>query len=297
MRARLVESVLLRLPLPAIYLAENEEDQLEVIDGKQRLTTLFAFMDDGFPLQNLSSSEEFHGRFTALPKKLQRRIEDFSLNVFILRKGADPDVKYHLFDRLNRGSVALNAMEIRNGIFRGAGLDLVTELAGDFRAAFGARRAWKRMLAEELTLRAIAFQHQDLWPYEGDMRVYLNRTLRRLNRMSAADLAYVRVVMKHWLELVTTVHSSDALCRVAPDGSTIRQISAAVLDTLAAGYAGRPTVEVVARAPALVARLLALYRDQSFVESLTLGTNDLRRVAHRTGRWAQEVDDALAAPP
>lgn len=164
-KVRLIESVLLRLPLPAIYVAQEIHDGQErdiVIDGRQRLGALFDFLDKKYSLKGylqLLPDAEFGRPFDKLSPLHQRRIEDFSLSLMLLQEGTDPAVKFRLFERLNRGGVTLNGQEIRNGIYQGRGLEQVRRLAsmGVFHRAAGKKRKWNRMLADQLILRCLAF--------------------------------------------------------------------------------------------------------------------------------------------
>ena len=177
---RLVESVMARIPLSVFYLSEETEDELLVVDGQQRLTTLFAFMEGWFPdpdhadvirrrveadgkpfrLKELLLMPELDDNtFSSLDAKLQRRFENTPLTCFIIQKGTDDSVKYELFGRLNQGATPLNFQEIRNALIRGEGLRLVNELAADqgpFRTVAGPHCSYDRRRADELVLRALS---------------------------------------------------------------------------------------------------------------------------------------------
>lgn len=104
MQSRLAESVLLRLPLSPIFVAEDREGSLHIIDGLQRLSSLFSFLEDKLTLTKLSLLPELSGkRFSDLPVRLRRRFEDATLTVVILQSDADPDLAAEIFDRLNAG--------------------------------------------------------------------------------------------------------------------------------------------------------------------------------------------------
>ncbi len=302
-KARLVESVLLRLPIPAVYVARERVASGErdiVIDGQQRLGALFEFLENGYSLRGfleLLPTEEFGQKFQALDLSHQRRIEDYSLPVMTLEEGTDPAVKFRLFERLNRGGVSLNAQEIRNGLYRGPGLELVHRLGaegGVFRVAGGVRRAWGRMLADQLVLRVLAFMLSSTNPYAGDMEVFLNQALERMNRMSQEELARIERRFYTTMEAVVRVFGPDAFRRATPSGERTRFLNSALMDTLCHGFSSReePTDfwAVPARRAALVRSLDRLWSEPEFQETLTLGTSDVRRVQHRLRRWAREVE-------
>jgi hypothetical protein len=240
-QVRLVESVLARIPLPAIYLSDESEDRSLVIDGQQRLTTLFEYLGNKWPVRGLQLLPSLDNRtFEQLEPRMQRRIEDTPLTVFSIQPGSDPQVKFYLFERLNQGGVSLNAQEIRNGIFRGPGLDLVQQLGregGPFRAVAGTWRTYARMKADELVLRALALQELGVEPYPGDMETYLNRALTHLNSMKAKDLERVGVRFSATLRTIIEVFGADAFRRVDPrTGATGHHLNAAIMDALTWGF-------------------------------------------------------------
>ena len=127
----LIESFLLNIPVPPIYLSEEEYGVYSIIDGKQRITSVYEFLSNSFKLKGLSSFPEINGcKFRDLPKSLQNalKIRPF-LRVITLLKQSDPKLKYEVFLRLNRGGIRLNSQEIRNVAFRGCLNDAIYEVA------------------------------------------------------------------------------------------------------------------------------------------------------------------------
>lgn len=131
----LIESILMRIPLPVIYVAELNDGSWEMVDGQQRLTAIRAFVDGMFPdgqpfrLGRLRVRDDLRGKlFTELSPEEQSAIEDYSLRVIMIQKEADHDLKFEVFERLNSGADKLNDMELRNCIYRGPYNDLLKEL-------------------------------------------------------------------------------------------------------------------------------------------------------------------------
>lgn len=130
-QSALIESFVLNVPVPPIYLSEDEYGKYTAIDGKQRLRTICDYMYNRFKLQNLEGFRQLEGRkFSELPKDIENalRIRPF-LRVVILLKQSDPNLKYEVFTRLNRGGEALNAQELRNVAFRGPLNTLIYKLS------------------------------------------------------------------------------------------------------------------------------------------------------------------------
>lgn len=121
-QSELIESFLMNVPVPPIYLSEENYGIYSIIDGKQRLTAISDYLSNSFALSQLDSFHEINGlKFRDLPKPLQNalRIRPY-IRVVTLLKQTDPRLKYEVFIRLNRGGIQLNPQEIRNVAFRGA---------------------------------------------------------------------------------------------------------------------------------------------------------------------------------
>jgi len=142
----LVESVLLEIPIPVIYLAEEDDGKFTIIDGQQRLRSFFRFINNDFKLRKLRVLSDFDGKtFKTLDKDSQTKVEDATLRTIEIRKETHPDVKFEIFERLNVGSVKLNDQELRNCIYRGKYNNLIKELSEnrDFLLLLGLDEAQK----------------------------------------------------------------------------------------------------------------------------------------------------------
>ena len=112
--ARLIESVLIGMPIPVVYLAEMEDGNFEVVDGRQRLTSIFEFFKGEYSLKGLEMLTDLNGkRFADLDSRNQSKLENYTLRTFELSSSTPKDMMFLLFERLNTGGVALNDMEIR----------------------------------------------------------------------------------------------------------------------------------------------------------------------------------------
>ena len=124
-KSELIESVIMQIPLPLIYLAENEDGKLVVVDGRQRLTTFFQFLDNEFRLKDLKILPQINGmNFNELEEShLYSRyvtiIEDTQLVVQIIKYPTKDRVRFDIFDRVNRGGTPLNKQEMRNALYQG----------------------------------------------------------------------------------------------------------------------------------------------------------------------------------
>ena len=118
--SRLIESVLLGIPIPPIYFGKDADGSLEMIDGQQRLTTLVKFVSNAFPLRKLNRMASLNLKlFKDLTPRQQEKILDTPIRSIVIDAAKNTGLRYEVFERLNRGSMALNEQELRNCVYRG----------------------------------------------------------------------------------------------------------------------------------------------------------------------------------
>jgi hypothetical protein len=187
--SRLIESLMLGLPVPSIFVATNEDFTLEVVDGLQRLSTLVHFLDPSpealqamakegpLELAGLETIEELNGfQYTTLPRELQLYFSRTTLQVTALTDKSDYDVRFELFDRLNAGSLKLTNQEVRNAVYRGPFVAFLHDLARDERFKRLLRLDDERLrdgTLEETVLKFFAYRH-DVDKYRGPIKPFLN---------------------------------------------------------------------------------------------------------------------------
>ena len=163
-KSRLIESLLLNIPIPVIYFAETTTLQYEVIDGQQRLRTFDMFLKDDFSLENLEYRGDLNGKkYSELESNDQDLIRKRAIRAIVVLNDSDEDIKFMIFERLNLGSVQLSSQEIRNNIYRGSFNNLLKELANTptFRKLLKLRleKDKENMAYEEMVLRFFAYHH------------------------------------------------------------------------------------------------------------------------------------------
>lgn len=182
--SQLIESILMRLPLPAFYFDGSDENNWLVVDGLQRLTTLKKFIiDESFTLAHLEFLTQLEGKkFSDLPIEFQRRIEETQIVVYIIKPGTPEDVKFNIFKRINTGGEPLTPQEIRHALNQGIPAKEIAALASipAFRQATGNINP-DRMLDRDFVNRFVAFYLTPYQQYEPDLDTFLNKGMRRLN--------------------------------------------------------------------------------------------------------------------
>lgn len=184
-QSKLIESCVMRIPLPVFYVAEGEDGRITVVDGLQRLSTFQAYLNNRFKLTGLGEGHPLEGkRFSDLPISLQERIEDTPLTLYILDKAAPEAARLDIFDRVNSG-IPLSRQQMRNALHNGPATQWLAEMARQpyFLSATGGSLAQNSMRDREAINRFAAFSILGPEAYGGDMDLFLARGLSAINRV------------------------------------------------------------------------------------------------------------------
>lgn len=160
-QAKLIESIILGLPIPFIFVAENKDGSWEIVDGSQRVRTLNAFLSNDLLLQGLSTLKTLNGyRYQELEESRKGKILNTALRIIVLSEETSDEVKKDMFERINRGSDLLKPMEKRKGIYQGVFTDFLYSYCAN-NTLFGELAPLDKWLAnrqehEELLLRFFA---------------------------------------------------------------------------------------------------------------------------------------------
>lgn len=186
--SRLIELLLLNIPIPVLYFAETDEAKYEIFDGHQRVRSIVNYLGGVYPLSGLAVLREYRGlRYLELPEREQRFLKMRTLRTILISIDSHPNMKFEIYERLNTGSISLNAQELRNSIYRGPFNDLLHELANfaPFRALIGTKAPRKRMVDEEAILRFFAMREK-LEVYKTPLKKFLNEYM---GSVRSADLS------------------------------------------------------------------------------------------------------------
>lgn len=238
-KSRFIESVLMGLPLPPIYLKKDSATRYIVVDGLQRTSTLRDFMAGKLTLSGL----EPDGRnileganintLDNIKEGLKAQFEDRQMFIYVMEPSVPMSVVYDVFNRINTGGTQLSRQEIRNCIFQGNSTSLLTSLAENttFKTSIGYGIKDLRMKDREAVLRCLAFAVQNYeLDYDGSMDKYLEKAMTKINKMKTEEVDELK---HHALDVFATTERiyGDANFRI-PTDYTRGRINIAVMETV-----------------------------------------------------------------
>lgn len=188
-QSRLIESLMLRFPLPAFYFDAESEDNWLVVDGLQRLWTLKNFVvDQTLRLRGLEILKDYEGlTFSELPRPMQRRIMETQVTAYIIKPGTPRPVKYNVFRRINTGGLMLNPMEIRHALNQGPAAEFLKEVSESDVFNQYIPVSDRRMADRELILRYVAFRLTPYQQYVKPLTGFLDTAMEKLNRTTGPE--------------------------------------------------------------------------------------------------------------
>jgi hypothetical protein len=307
LKSRLIESVLLRVPIPIIYTAEENGGKELVVDGQQRLLTFYNFMKkDGFKLTGLRVLKELNSKsYAELDEDIQDAIADYSIRVIKILKESHKDIKFDVFERLNRGSVKLNEQELRNCVHRGSFNDLLKNLVEnkDFQRLQGLRGVHNRMVDVERVLRFFAFSDLTERKYKGPLTSFLNNYMESKREISEKQKEEKTTLFKKSVELCQTVFGDLAYKRwqVGDDedanGYRENKINEGIFDIQMYGFTLYEKRDLFKKALAIKEAFIELMtQDRTFIESIEKSTYDTQKVKLRTEKWFQHLREVVGYP-
>jgi len=304
--SRFIESILMQIPTPVIYLAEDEEGKQLTIDGHQRLKSIYRFWSNNFPLKNLTVFKELNGKhFKHLDKKYQRALLNGVIRTILIRRESDNDIKFELFERLNTGSVHLNAQELRNCIYLGPYNNLIKELASDkdFLSLLGLKEPDKRMRDRELVLRFFAFYHTPYYQYKPPMKKFLNDEMEKYRKIQEEEANKLKATFKKSVEITKTVFGDYAFKRFVagterdPNGFWEGRVNRALYDIVMFGFTLYDKRQIISYSDAIREELLWLMtHDNDFIKSITVSTDKREHVNIHFKKWIDSLHEIVGFP-
>ena len=289
-KSRLIESILLGLPLPSFYFSEDPVSQkLSIIDGLQRICAIRDFVlekENPLKLEGLQFLKNFDGfTFSQLARPEVKRIKSLKITMNTLRKGTPLDVKYIIFQRVNTAGVPLTPQEMRHALNQGPAAIFIKELADmeSFKKATNYSVESKRMQDRDFVNRFIAFfiGYQD---YMGDLDMFLNDKMGELNKMTSEQRDNIRVSCDKAMKCCYEIFKNDAFRKKYSVTDKRKPISKSVYDTLSVNIAWLSDEEqlmLLKNAEAFKTGMIRLFNDERFNFSISTGTGQKYNVDFR----------------
>ena len=297
-KSRLIESLLIRIPLPAFYMDATDEDRWLVVDGLQRLSTIRDFVIDGsMRLSHLEFLVDFHGfSFDDLPRNYQRRIEETQVTVYLIEKGTPSDVKFNIFKRINTGGLPLSAQEIRHALNIGPVTTFLKNLVAlpEFQDSSAKSVSDKRMAARECALRFIAFTLTPPHEYKAaDFDAFLSDAMATLNAKSDAARADLEGRFRRALTASDEIFGDAAFRK--PGRKNKSPVNKALFEvwTVSMDRLSDQQIAQLYRARGSVVQEIDdfMREDSEFMNAISQGTGDLQRIRFRFSRFLEVLED------
>mgnify|MGYP002619735278 CR=1 FL=1 len=222
--SKLIESLILNIPIPTIYLSqdvdvdEEVEDgvsRYSVIDGQQRLTAIYGFMKNTYALEGLEVLQPLNeAYYKDLPPFLVRRLEERTIKCLRIDSTVDPQVKYDVFERLNSGAVQLESQELRNAVYRGKFNDLIKSLAKNEKFMkllninikhVSEDNKVKKMQNVEYVLRFFAFDNYEIANMKKSLKKFLSDQMDKFNSFDDKKL---KKMSEHFLSVIDYIYDN-----------------------------------------------------------------------------------------
>ena len=293
-QSKLIESVIMRIPLPVFYLAENEDGKMVVVDGLQRLSTFHRFIKDKLRLKLPRSNGLNRKRFSELPPKIQNRIEDCNLILYVMDSKVPERARLDIFERVNAG-VPLTRQQMRNSLYMGEATKFLKREANSepFNKATGKSLNTKTMRDREFANRFCAFQIIGYEDYRGDMDDFLAEALRKMNKMDADALQELSDQFRVGLSNNFFLFKRNAF-RKHERGQKYRGVlNASLWDVMSTGLSKVDKLYVESNSRQLRGVFYSLLKDEKFIDSISIATNDRRKVMTRFQMAQDRISEVI----
>jgi len=278
---RFIESLLLGLPVPGIFLVRNKEQQLLVLDGQQRLRSLQKFYENSGNSKLYKLGNKVHLDFAGKTYETldigdRRRLDDSLIHATVVKQDRPTDDQssiYDIFERLNTGGMNLYPQEIRIALYHGEFAQLLLDLNEneDWRLLYG--RKSNRLKDLEMILRFFAFYYSgDV--YKKPMKDFLNKYMSRNRHLTHQSKDELTDIFEKTTSMLRNSVGREAF---RPEGA----LNAAVVESVMTGIAKRLQLGPITHCNHIKPRLQELFSDNEFIASVKTGTSEENKIITR----------------
>jgi hypothetical protein len=288
-QSRLIESILIKLPLPAFFFDGTDDNRWLVVDGLQRLSALRNFIiNRSLRLTGLEFLKNLEGEsYDTLPRSLKRTIDTTQIIAHIISPGTPPEVKFNIFKRINTGGLVLEPQEIRHALNQGIPARFVAELAAAeaFKTATQNKIDVSRMLDREFATRFVAFYLTSPHDYQPDLDSFLNGAMQKLGKLSANERNDLKKAFIFSMETAARLFGDWAFRKADQFPERRKPVSKALFDVWSvtlAKLSPRQTEALLKKKDLVMNNFAALCRnDREFWNSISTGTGEKSRTVYR----------------
>jgi len=294
--SRLIESILLNVPIPPCYLSQNDDFELDVIDGQQRLFSIYRYMDNQFALSGLEVLKDINrSRFHKLPERLQRKLKTHTLRLVAVTNESHPEIKFDVFQRLNTNTVPLNAQELRNCVYRGSLNELLKDAVTfePWLQILKKKKPDKRMRDEELVLRFFAFHIRGLKSYRTPQKYWLNDAAQQGRNLTPKKIEELRNAWHRAIDVSLTWFDPLECFRRIPVEKP-GAINRALFDLTMYSAARVSQNKAKSRRARVRAQYSSLLRLEEFNDLISRAVDHTKRTNRRFEMWNQHVGKVLS---
>ena len=308
-QSRLIESVLLRLPLPAFYFDEiiEHEDDIEkrktiwqVIDGLQRCSAFNHFIvERSFSLENLEFLTQFNGKYYKdLPRELQRRISQTPITVYVVEKGTPDEVKFNIFKRINTGGLILTPQEIRHAMNQGVPADFVAELADlkEFKDATCHIIKTERMEDRDFITRYVSFYLQNYTSYQPDLDSFMNKGMGKIKLLTDTERVEMKSRFIKSMQTAIELFDDDAFRKRTNVYDRRKPINKALFEVQSVIYAKMSDSQLrllVNKKNVFKHKFIQLNNDEKFRYAISSGTGQKDSVVRRFSEFKRIIEETI----
>jgi len=294
-QSRLIESILIRFPLPAFFFDATDDNNWLVVDGLQRLSSIRNFCIEKDPkkrlkLTNLEFLSHLDGEtWDTLSKDLQRVIEESQVVIYKIMPGTPTDVKFNIFKRINTGGLILEPQEIRHALFQGRPAVFIAELGknNEFIKATNGKIKTHRMLDRDFANRFLCFYLFGYNNYTPDLDTFMSKAMASINDKSEDELEKIQEDFTEAMKLSQDIFGEEAFRKVYKNSKRLPPINKALFDAVSVQFGLLSPSERKSlrnnKTEFKQGLKKLLINDEYFFTSVTSSTGDKNRVLYRHG--------------
>lgn len=304
-QSRLIESILIRFPLPAFFFDASDDNNWLVVDGLQRLSSIRKFCVEKDPkkklkLTNLEFLTHLNGMtWEDLSGDLQRIIEEAQVVIYKIMPGTPTDVKFNIFKRINTGGLVLEPQEIRHALFQGKPAKFIEELAKvpAFLKATENKIPTHRMLDRDFANRFLAFYLLGFENYQPDLDTYMSKAMVMINDKTQDEIETIVSDFSKAMDLSYSIFGREAFRKVYYKYDRLPPINKAIFDALATQFAlidDQKRAKILEKKAQFKTALFGkLNEDEYFFISVTSSTGDRNRILKRHSVIQELINETI----